>query len=119
MKTTERLNKFLNDYQLLAGSRDGYPKIALTLNQVRELTEYIDGIWGVLIHVADMLDIDHDEAKSQLGSLKDIYLAAWQFKKHNVIQLINHASISLYDDDGNKTKYASLQDVFDILDEEL
>lgn len=39
---TERLRKFQSDYQLLAGSRDGYPKIALSLNDVRELLTLID-----------------------------------------------------------------------------
>jgi hypothetical protein len=32
-----RVQSFLEDYQHLAGSRDGYPKIALDLQSVRDL----------------------------------------------------------------------------------
>lgn len=47
MSTLDRLNKFLSDYQPLGASDVEYPKICLTLNQVREL----------LVNVADKDEI--------------------------------------------------------------
>ena len=42
MKVTDSIDKFLADNRNLAGSRDGFPSLALNLNRVRELAEYID-----------------------------------------------------------------------------
>lgn len=40
----EAIDKFLADNQNLAGSRDGFPALALNLNRVRELAEYVEGL---------------------------------------------------------------------------
>jgi hypothetical protein len=40
----ESIEKFLADNQNLAGSRDGFPALALNLNRVRELAEYVDNL---------------------------------------------------------------------------
>ncbi len=38
----EVIDKFLADNRKLAGSRDGFPALCLTLNQCRELANFID-----------------------------------------------------------------------------
>lgn len=40
----EAIDGFLADNRNLAGSRDGFPALALNLSRVRELAEYVDGL---------------------------------------------------------------------------
>lgn len=44
MKTAKLIDNFLAEHRELAGSRDGYPALALSLNQCRELAEYVSTI---------------------------------------------------------------------------
>jgi predicted CopG family antitoxin len=115
----EVIDKFLADNRNLAGSRDGFPALALNLNRVRELSTYIDSIWKTFIVVADALEIDPDAAMKESGKPSDVFIKAIEAKKKNIINLVNHAAITLEDCDGEKVKYASVQDVFEIMDEEL
>jgi len=41
-KAIDKINNFLSNYSHLAGSREGFPAICLTLQDARELMIYLD-----------------------------------------------------------------------------
>ncbi|MGB3724840.1 MAG: hypothetical protein WA981_03660 [Glaciecola sp.] len=91
----EAIDKFLADNQNLAGSRDGFPALALNLNRVRELAEYVGEL--------------HEQVERSKA------------KKKELISLIYHASYSIFENgadipDGAR-KVVDFQDVLEIIKE--
>ena len=56
------IDKFLADNRNIAGSRDGFPALALNLNRCRELAEYIDNqrveLKASIKHLSEMAAIN-------------------------------------------------------------
>jgi hypothetical protein len=89
----EAIDKFLADNRNLAGSRDGFPALALNLNRVRELAEYVTEL--------------HEQIDRS------------RVKKKELINIINHASFHVYNDLDEPFSVVEMQDVAEIIEEEI
>lgn len=82
----EAIDKFLADNRNLAGSRDGFPALALNLNRARELAEYVDGLHGQIAELESQRDeflkniysyAIGEAAMGMVGSFEDLAQSAF------------------------------------------